>query len=77
MGSRTRTAAATTTHTHTQVLPTPGHTAGCVTYYTESNGGMAFTGDAILVRGCGRTDFQVRYYFYTSVDGGVWISVSA
>ncbi|KAG1654070.1 hypothetical protein FOA52_007447 [Chlamydomonas sp. UWO 241] len=41
-----------------KVLATPGHTAGCVTYFTESNGGMAFTGDAILVRGCGRTDFQ-------------------
>ena len=34
-----------------RVLPTPGHTAGCVTYYTESNGGLAFTGDALLIRG--------------------------
>lgn len=41
-----------------KVLPTPGHTLGCVTYYTASNSGMAFTGDALLVRGCGRTDFQ-------------------
>jgi glyoxylase-like metal-dependent hydrolase (beta-lactamase superfamily II) len=22
-----------------------------------------FTGDALLIRGCGRTDFQVRAYF--------------
>lgn len=34
---------------------TPGHTNGCMTYVTE---GMAFTGDALLIRGCGRTDFQ-------------------
>jgi len=36
---------------------TPGHTNGCVTYVC-SDGGMAFTGDALLIRGCGRTDFQ-------------------
>jgi sulfur dioxygenase len=34
---------------------TPGHTSGCMTFVTE---GMAFTGDALLIRGCGRTDFQ-------------------
>ncbi|MCP5058591.1 MAG: MBL fold metallo-hydrolase [bacterium] len=36
---------------------TPGHTAGCMTYACHAEG-MAFTGDALLVRGCGRTDFQ-------------------
>jgi len=36
---------------------TPGHTAGCTTYVCHSTG-IAFTGDALLVRGCGRTDFQ-------------------
>ena len=36
---------------------TPGHTDGCVTY-VWLDGGMAFTGDALFVRGCGRTDFQ-------------------
>jgi len=36
---------------------TPGHTNGCTTFvWHEKN--MAFTGDAILIRGCGRTDFQ-------------------
>lgn len=40
-----------------RVLATPGHTAGCVTYLSEG-GAAAFTGDALLVRGCGRTDFQ-------------------
>jgi len=39
------------------VLATPGHTAGCVTFVCRE-AGMAFTGDALLVRGCGRTDFQ-------------------
>ncbi|XP_064595537.1 persulfide dioxygenase ETHE1, mitochondrial-like [Liolophura sinensis] len=36
---------------------TPGHTNGCMTYVWHEKG-MAFTGDALLVRGCGRTDFQ-------------------
>jgi glyoxylase-like metal-dependent hydrolase (beta-lactamase superfamily II) len=36
---------------------TPGHTSGCTTYVHHA-GGLAFTGDALLVRGCGRTDFQ-------------------
>jgi glyoxylase-like metal-dependent hydrolase (beta-lactamase superfamily II)/rhodanese-related sulfurtransferase len=39
------------------VLETPGHTDGCVTYVNREEG-MAFTGDALLIRGCGRTDFQ-------------------
>lgn len=44
---------------------TPGHTNGCVTYVTTADTAttgkkprMAFTGDALLIRGCGRTDFQ-------------------
>ncbi|XP_043936472.1 persulfide dioxygenase ETHE1, mitochondrial [Protopterus annectens] len=36
---------------------TPGHTNGCLTYVLN-NRTMAFTGDALLIRGCGRTDFQ-------------------
>lgn len=37
---------------------TPGHTGGCASYVLD--GGVAvFTGDTLLVRGCGRTDFQV------------------
>lgn len=36
---------------------TPGHTNGCVTYVLD-NESMAFTGDCLLIRGCGRTDFQ-------------------
>ncbi|XP_057540299.1 persulfide dioxygenase ETHE1 homolog, mitochondrial [Amaranthus tricolor] len=46
-----------------EVRPTPGHTVGCVTYVTgdghdQPQTRMAFTGDALLIRGCGRTDFQ-------------------
>ena len=40
-----------------RVLATPGHTAGCLTYLLDDSS-MAFTGDALLIRGCGRTDFQ-------------------
>ena len=36
---------------------TPGHTSGCMSYVLDA-GTMAFTGDALLIRGCGRTDFQ-------------------
>jgi sulfur dioxygenase len=39
------------------VRQTPGHTAGCLTYVLDSED-MAFTGDCLLIRGCGRTDFQ-------------------
>jgi glyoxylase-like metal-dependent hydrolase (beta-lactamase superfamily II)/rhodanese-related sulfurtransferase len=40
-----------------EVRATPGHTDGCLTYVLD-NRSMAFTGDALLIRGCGRTDFQ-------------------
>jgi len=36
---------------------TPGHTLGCVTYVLDDES-MAFTGDCLLIRGSGRTDFQ-------------------
>ncbi len=36
---------------------TPGHTGGCLSYVLDDCS-MAFTGDALLIRGCGRTDFQ-------------------
>jgi len=42
-----------------QVLATPGHTEGCVSYLLD-DWSMVFTGDALLIRGCGRTDFQVN-----------------
>lgn len=38
-----------------RVLATPGHTAGSVSYLWQDK---VFTGDALLINGCGRTDFQ-------------------
>ena len=38
-----------------KVISTPGHTNTCLTYAFE---GLIFTGDALLIRSCGRTDFQ-------------------
>jgi sulfur dioxygenase len=40
-----------------EVKATPGHTDGCVTYVLDDLS-RAFTGDTLLIRGCGRTDFQ-------------------
>tara|TARA_Y100000994_G_scaffold234101_1_gene222677 strand:- start:1830 stop:2534 length:705 start_codon:yes stop_codon:yes gene_type:complete len=36
-------------------IHTPGHTEGCVSYYTEN---YIFTGDTLFIEGTGRTDFQ-------------------
>lgn len=42
-----------------QPLYTPGHTDDHHSYFLESSdGGRVFTGDALLIDGCGRTDFQ-------------------
>ncbi len=38
-----------------EVIYTPGHTNTDISYYID---GMVFTGDALLIGGCGRTDFQ-------------------
>mmetsp|Transcript_1972 Transcript_1972/g.2534 ORF Transcript_1972/g.2534 Transcript_1972/m.2534 type:complete len:237 (-) Transcript_1972:1730-2440(-) len=40
---------------------TPGHTQGCYSFVCSVAGDdtkLVFTGDTILIRGCGRTDFQ-------------------
>ena len=44
-------------HHELEVRETPGHTSGCLSYVTGDRA-MVFTGDALLIRGCGRTDFQ-------------------
>ncbi len=38
-----------------RVIATPGHTPGCVSYRWRN---CVFTGDALMIGGCGRTDFQ-------------------
>ena len=51
-----------------RALATPGHTSTCTSYLAE---GLVMTGDALLVRGCGRTDFQEgsAATLYDSVHG--------
>ena len=44
-------------------LHTPGHTAGSMSFYlaaaeSSAEGAHVFTGDTLLIQGCGRTDFQ-------------------
>jgi len=53
-----------------EVLETPGHTSGCISYVLRDRS-MVFTGDALLIRGCGRTDFQEGdpHELYRSVHG--------
>ena len=45
---------------HIEGRKTPGHTEGCMTFLVSSEGEplRVFTGDTLLIRGCGRTDFQ-------------------
>lgn len=38
-----------------EIIYTPGHTNTDISYHIE---GAVFTGDALLINGCGRTDFQ-------------------
>ncbi len=38
-----------------RVIATPGHTPGSMSFLWD---GHVFTGDALLIEGCGRTDFQ-------------------
>jgi len=42
---------------HLEARATPGHTRGCLTYVLDDHS-MALPGDSLLIRGCGRTDFQ-------------------
>lgn len=57
---------------HVEARHTPGHTSGCVSYYLPDRGAV-FTGDALFVRGCGRTDFQQGSAsdLYDSVHGRI------
>jgi glyoxylase-like metal-dependent hydrolase (beta-lactamase superfamily II) len=43
------------TNEEISVIHTPGHTAGSMCYLWRGN---VFTGDTLLIDGCGRTDFQ-------------------
>ncbi|MGZ3816990.1 MAG: rhodanese-like domain-containing protein [Bdellovibrio sp.] len=51
-----------------KVISTPGHTSTCLSFYFD---GMVFTGDSLMIRGTGRTDFQQGSsdQLYDSVHG--------
>jgi len=51
-----------------QALHTPGHTAGAMSYLWRDH---VFTGDTLLISGCGRTDFQSgsAHALYRSITG--------
>ena len=55
------------------VRATPGHTSGCLTYVLDDES-MTFTGDCLLIRGSGRTDFQQGnpHVMYRSVHGEIF-----
>ena len=42
-------------HEQVKAIATPGHTAGSMSYLWRNH---VFTGDTLLINGCGRTDFQ-------------------
>jgi glyoxylase-like metal-dependent hydrolase (beta-lactamase superfamily II) len=41
-----------------KAIYTPGHTDDSFCFYLDSGHKRVFTGDTLLIRGCGRTDFQ-------------------
>jgi sulfur dioxygenase len=43
-----------------RAVATPGHTSSCMSFVAACDGEpmRVFTGDTLLIRGCGRTDFQ-------------------
>jgi glyoxylase-like metal-dependent hydrolase (beta-lactamase superfamily II) len=56
---------------HIKALATPGHTTGCTSYLWRDR---LFTGDALLIGGCGRTDFQGgdAGTLYDSITRQIW-----
>jgi len=58
---------------HLEARATPGHTNGCMTFVVGDRT-MAFTGDCLLIRGSGRTDFQQgdARSMYRSVRGQIF-----
>ncbi|MBL1353698.1 MAG: MBL fold metallo-hydrolase [Zetaproteobacteria bacterium] len=54
-----------------QVLETPGHTHTCLSFVCDNR---VFTGDTLLIRGCGRTDFQQgdAQQLYASIIGKLY-----
>ena len=55
-----------------QAIHTPGHTSGCTTFKIEE---ALFTGDTVLIRRTGRTDFQggSSAQLYKSITQKLWV----
>ena len=55
-----------------EVRSTPGHTDSCLSFVLDDHS-IAFTGDALLVRGCGRCDFQQgnAHTLWASITGQI------
>ncbi|HCN73125.1 MAG TPA: MBL fold metallo-hydrolase, partial [Pusillimonas sp.] len=53
-----------------KAISTPGHTDGCMSFILDGES-MVFTGDTLLIRGCGRSDFQQgsAHRLYDSITG--------
>ncbi len=64
-----------------RVLATPGHTSDCLSFVVRAAGApdRVLTGDALLIRGCGRTDFQSgdAGALYDSVTGKLFALADA
>lgn len=59
---------------YVMVRSTPGHTDGCSSFVLDDLSHV-FTGDALFVRGCGRTDFQQGSadHLYDSIHGQIFV----
>ncbi|MEM7563312.1 MAG: rhodanese-like domain-containing protein [Pseudomonadota bacterium] len=59
-------------HYQIRAIATPGHTSGCTSYFCD---GKLFSGDTLLIRGCGRTDFQFGDpgQLYDSITGKLFV----
>lgn len=59
---------------HLEVRATPGHTNGCISLALD-DGSLMFTGDCLLIRGTGRTDFQHgdAHAMFRSVQNQIFI----
>lgn len=59
-------------HYQIRAIATPGHTSGCTCYFVD---GRLFSGDTLLIRGCGRTDFQNGDpgQLYDSITGKLFV----